>query len=158
MLLSCILSIFDIITIIVGVCHLDCSLVAAVKTPKYLECPLINTNNGISFSGGASGLAIVNISWYIEYCFVFIVEPCSLLHVDHYEIYSNHGYPPIAQNFEVTSSGQLYISSVGVNMRLTTFKCSVWNESTSQWIQSHTIGPLPILDYRKSKLKIIMLV
>ena len=134
-------------------CQLDCSLHAAVKAPKYLECP--NITNEISFSGEASGFTVVNVSWYIEYCNPkIIVEPCYLFHVDYYGLYSNRAYPSSVPNFEVTSSGQLYISSVSINLRWTTFECSVWNESTSQWSQSHTMGPLLILDYCKSKLNV----
>ena len=143
-----------IIIITVGVCQLDCSLVAAINFPKYLECPLINTTDEISFSGEGSGLTIINISWDVEYCLrtPWFQDPCCLLHIDHYGISSNHACPSSILNFEVTSSGQL-LTSLSFEWRSITFQCSVWNKSTSQWIQSHKIGPLIVLDYRMSKLK-----
>ena len=142
---------------IVGMClaedH-DCSLHVAAKAPKYLDCPLVDIADEF-FSGEASGLKIVNVSWHIEYCNHLIFGlPCSVFHIDYHGIYININYHSfkLLQNFEVTSSGQLYIYSVDIDMRWTTFNCSVWNESTSQWSQSHTIGPLIILDYGKLKL------
>ena len=143
---------------IVGMCTAEdrsCSLHAAAKAPKYLDCPLLDTTNEF-FSGEASGLTIVNVSWRIEYCNYIQLSflPCSVFHVDYSGIYSHDAVIPLKllPNFEVTSSGQLYISSVGIDMRWTTFNCSVWNDSTSQWSRSHTIGPLIILDYGKLKL------
>ena len=135
----------------------DCSLHVAAKAPKYLDCPLVDTTDEF-FSGEASGLKIVNVSWHIEYCNPLQrFMPCSMFHIDYYGIYINDAdinylsFNKLLQNFEVTSSGQLYIYSVGVDMRWTTFSCSVWNESTSQWSQSDTIGPLIILDYGELK-------
>ena len=128
----------------------NCSLHAAAKAPKYLDCPIISTNDGLLFSGEDSGLKIVNVSWCIEYCnFVSVYQPCFLFHIDYHEIYNYSS--AFLQNFEVTSSGQLYISSVSIDMRQTTFNCSVWNESSSQWSQPYKIGPLTILNYGKPK-------
>ena len=125
----------------------NCSLHAAAKDPKYLDCPIINTNDG---SGEDSGLKIVNVSWCIEYCnFALVNQLCFSFHIDHHAIYYGNVF---LQNFEVTSSGQLFISSVGIDMRRTTFNCSVWNESSSQWSQPYKIGPLTILNYGKPKL------
>ena len=133
----------------------DCSLYVAAKAPKYLDCPLIDTTNEF-VSGEASGLKIANVSWHIEYCNDLQAGvPCSMFHIDYCGIYINDAdilfFNKLLQNFEVTSSGQFFISSVGVDMRGTTFSCSVWNESTSQWSQSDTIGPLIVLDYGKLK-------
>jgi hypothetical protein len=123
----------------------NCSLYTAARTPKYLDCPIINPDDGFLFSGEDSDLKIVNVSWCINHCtFASADQPCFLFHIDYY---SND----FLQNFEVTSSGQLFISSVTINMRSTTYNCSVWNESTSQWSQRHKIGPLIILNYGKPK-------
>ena len=133
----------------------DCSLHVAAKAPKYLDCPLIDTTDEF-FSGEASGLKIVNVSWHIEYCSCVQTGLCSVFHIDYYDADINYlSFNKLLQNFEVTSSGQLYISSVGVDMICTTFSCSVWNESTSQWSQSHTIGQLIILNYGKFKSCVI---
>ena len=63
----------------------NCSLHAAAKAPKYLDCPIINTNDGFLFSGEDSGLKIANVSWCIEYCnFGSANQPCFLFHIDYH--------------------------------------------------------------------------
>ena len=115
-----------------------------------MDCPLIDITDELPASGdAASGMQIVNVSWYIDSGY-FGRYPSVLI-----DYYSSN----IKQTlFEVTRSGQLYIPSVPSDLRDFTFECRVWNNSASPGSQPHVLRPLQVVDYGKPIYKIIIII
>ena len=138
--------------------ELDCSLFAVATFSKYLDCPLVNATDIEASSADTEVVdsPFVNVTWTVHDVYDFIFH-FSYFRIDYYGTYSNNSDLSLIRDFNVTRSGQLFISRVRTVMRYLTFECAIMNESTYEWSQPIRLERLNVLWYGKLKPFLILI-